>query len=101
MDKEEFFKRYAVRNNGVDLSGARDSYYALVKTIMDGVRDFGFCDLPEFGRIYVVQMKGKRMRFVATGETRTIDAVKQLRFKPCEGLRKYVALANIRTIFSK
>jgi len=88
---------YSFRLKGATLEDATDNYYALVKALVDSLRDFGVAELPDLGKFYIKVRKEKRYVNKDKKEF-SLPRKKRLFFKPCKKIDQYFELAEIKNI---
>lgn len=89
---KDIFNRISARANYLDPEMAKEFYFALVKVIVDGIKEDGEIQLPNWGTFKYVEHQPKKIRNVITGRLQITGVRKMIKFLPCATLKSYVAL---------
>jgi len=89
---KDFWEEFEKRNNFKDKETLKSVYLALMRLILDQLREEGKIYLPNWGEFSVVHKKAKRIRNINTGKDDIVKAMNLVKFKPCDQLKNYVRL---------
>lgn len=90
-DVDEFFKEVQKEANYIDLANIRPIYYAILRAILNNLRDSGSVRLPDWGEFRVVAHKARKSRDPnLPGQYLHLPEIKTVKFSPIERLREYV-----------
>ena len=90
MNRLDFFRKLSKENGYMDVESVREFYYSLLFVIIEDIKCGGKCSCPDLGKFEVVKHKATRHRDVNTHELMYKDAIKLLKFKPCQKLKNLV-----------
>ena len=83
-------KKISDKCNYVDPGLVGEVYNGLIRMIMDDLRVYGNCYLPEWGEFRITEIGDRESVDVNTMQRIVIPAHKTLRFKPCSSLKYYI-----------
>ena len=90
IDKAKLFQQVSAKCGYIGEEMTGKIYYALLKVILDELRDNKIIYLPDWGRFRVVDYPAVLRHQVKSKETITIPPYKCLTFMPCQKLKKYI-----------
>nr|MCK4930023.1 HU family DNA-binding protein [Nanoarchaeota archaeon] len=89
---KNFWEEFEKRNNFKDKETLKSVYLALMRLILDQLREEGKIELPNWGEFYVVERKARKIKNVNTGYHEVIPAMDTIKFTPCDKLKSYIRL---------
>ena len=97
MKKEriDFYHLVSVKS-GLDVEVVKRVYFAIIKVITEGLRDWGEILLPELGRFSIIIYSGRKIRDVNTREVKQTLPVRVLKFAPWYTIKDYVKSLEAR-----
>ena len=85
----DFYNKVSANCNFVDPKVTEDVYYAIIRTILQGLKKEGEINLPEFGKFSITEYKEHKMNNIYVGVI-TVPVKKVLKFAPFYKLRHYI-----------
>jgi len=90
MNSHQFFKKLSAENRYMNIESIREFYYGILQVIIKEVSENGSCSCPDLGLFKVVKHKATRHRDVNTHELVYKEAIKLVKFKPCNKLKNFI-----------
>ena len=87
--KKEFFDGYAGELNYVDPKSLPPMYYGLMRLVIKKLREEGKIKLPDFGVIYLKDIKERNINDINGGGTIRIGSRRSVKFSPSKMLKQY------------
>ena len=91
IDKAKLFQQISAKCGYISEEVTEKIYYALLKVILDELRENRIIYLPDWGNFKLVEHPAAvRDNWWQRGETKIFLAYTQLVFTPCQKLKKYI-----------
>ena len=87
---EDFFNSVSAKCNYINPELVKEFYVAFVRTILEELRGGGEITLPDWGKIKIVEHKGRMSSNIATGEVEYLKPTKTIKFYPDYKLKAYI-----------
>lgn len=89
-DVENFFKEVQKESNYIDIGNIKPVYYAILRTILKGLKDGGKVDLPDWGEYRLIKHKGRRsIDLNNPGQFLILPEIKTVKFSPIGRLKNF------------
>jgi len=84
-----FFEKIAIESNMSDIQPVKDMYFAMLRVIMESLRNDENIYLPQWGEFMIKIRKGGTVHHKETGQMVSFGDTKYVSFKPFYKLRHY------------
>jgi len=88
-ERDNFYHLISAKS-GLEVEVVKKVYFAMVKVIIDELRNWGVVLLPELGRFTVIIYSNRKIRDVNTRELKQVGATKVLKFSPWYTIKDYI-----------
>jgi nucleoid DNA-binding protein len=89
-NNSDFFNKISSNCNYIDPKLSSDVYYAVIRTILQDLRQTGKSVLPEFGKFVVAEHKSHKVKNTNTGEMMVVPDKNVIKFLPFDKLKHYI-----------
>ena len=90
-DRDKFFQLVQKEANYIDLANLKPVYYALLRTVIKGLKVNGRIVLPDFGEFMVTTHKARRSVSVNNpNEILNLPEMNTVKYSPCKMMKAYV-----------
>ena len=89
FEKRAFYNNVAIKMGITDLKQAEDAYKAVMKAIVQDMKDREICKAPDLGVFKIVRHKARKSNNARTGETMQLPEMSTFKFSADYKLRKY------------
>lgn len=88
-ERDNFYYLVSVKS-GLDQETVKRVYFAMIKVIMDELKNWGEILLPELGRFSIIIYSGRKIRDVNTRELKQTTPIRVLKFAPWYIIKEYI-----------
>lgn len=97
VSSDQFFQLISAKANYMNVKIVRDVYYAMIKALMQELRQRGMVRLPEFGDFFLSFYGGHEAVNVNTGRKEEVARRRTLKFRTNNILKNYLkSLSDIK-----
>ena len=89
MKRNYIADRMSKELNYLDKKVALEFYYALMRVVVDDLRNKGEFEFPDFGKFVVKEHKGRRMIGIRSKEVEYLPPIKTVKFSPNRKLKDF------------